>query len=99
MTRCPLSPASARKCNSVVNRTEATFKSRALNGSFASVRVCPLSAHCRNEFLRQGRDVPTTEVAASASAHRIGGRDDQAQSHQTRDILKLGTKSWWPSTL
>src|SRR5215813_3259517 len=31
-------------------------------GSFASVRVCPLSGHCGREFLRQGRDGPTADT-------------------------------------
>src|SRR5215510_3484393 len=30
--------------------------------SFASVRVCPLSGHCGNEFLRQRRDVPIRDI-------------------------------------
>src|SRR5262245_10352776 len=31
-------------------------------GSFASGRVCPLSAHCEHEFLRQGRGGPAGDV-------------------------------------
>jgi hypothetical protein len=35
-------------------------------GSFASVRVCPLSGCCGHEFLRQGRHGPTADIASIA---------------------------------
>ena len=51
------------------------------DGSFASVWVCPLSGHCGDQFLRQGRDGPTTDSCSAANNillfdHLIG-----AQAH------------------
>src|SRR5882762_8797136 len=39
-------------------------------GSFTSVRVCPLSGHCGDEFLWQGRDGPTRDSCTATKCKR-----------------------------
>jgi hypothetical protein len=61
-------------------------------GSFASVRVCPLSGHCGHEFLRQGRHGPQPHSCAAASPlfdHLAGAAEQRPREGKAERLRRL----------